>query len=206
MQLQEKPRQAQPEAPKEALHTPEQYLALEEIAETKSEYHDGLIIPMTGGTTNHNQIALNISMALGFALKKQDYRVYVGDVRLWLPRKRRYVYPDVMVIAGRPEYHNNRRDTVTNPQVIIEVLSESTEDYDWGNKFRYYRSLPTFQEYVVIDQTEMYVGHFHKTADKQWQFNEYDGTNATLTLHSFEFTIDFPDIYDKVEFEAEQEA
>lgn len=185
----------------EKSYSPEAYLAMEEVAEYKSEYHDGQIIPMTGGTTDHNQIAGNLYAALNFALRRQDYRVYLGDVRLWIPGRRRYVYPDVMVIAGQPEYHNNRKDTVTNPQVIVEVLSDSTANYDRGDKFRYYRSIPPFQEYILINQTEMYVEQFYKTATKQWQLNEYDNENTTLMLNSFDFQISFLDIYDKVDFE-----
>ena len=111
-------------------YTPEEYLELEEAAEYKSEYIDGEIIPMAGGTTNHNRLAGNFYAALNFAFKKQDYEVFMGDVRLWIPDKHIYTYPDVMVIAGKPEYYNNRTDTVTNPLVIAEILSKSTQNRD----------------------------------------------------------------------------
>jgi len=136
---------------------PEEYLALEETAESKSEYCDGVIIPRTGASTNHNHISLNMSIALRLALKGLDYNIFMGDVRLWMPKKRFYTYPDVMVILGKPEYYNNRKDTVINPQVIIEVLSKSTKSYDRSDKFQFYQTLPTFQEYILIDQSRIYV-------------------------------------------------
>ncbi len=132
-------------------YTPEEYLELEEKAEYKSEYRDGEIIPMAGGTTNHNKIALNFAAALKYGLKKQNYDVYIGDVRLWIPRYRQYTYPDVMLIKGEPIYQNANTTTVMNPLLIAEVLSKSTSNYDQGDKFLYYRSIPEFQEYILIN-------------------------------------------------------
>ncbi len=122
-------------------YTVEEYLELEEAAEYKSEYIDGQIIPVAGGTTNHNQLALNLSTELNFAFKRQNYRVYMGNVRLWIPTKRIYTYPDVMVVVGEPEYFNNRTDTITNPVAIAEVLSESTKSHDRVTKFEDYRTI-----------------------------------------------------------------
>ncbi len=185
-------------------YTPEEYLALEEKAEYKSEYHDGVIITMTGGTTNHNQIAGNLYIALSLALKGQNYRTFIGDVRLWIPRIRSYVYPDVMVIAGKPEYHDNRKDTIVNPQVIIEVLSKSTKGYDLGDKFSYYRTIPTFQEYILIDQTKIAIEQYSKQANKRWSYCEYDEEDAGLLFNSFGVEVPLVDIYEQVDFEAEE--
>ncbi|GET39502.1 Uma2 family endonuclease [Microseira wollei] len=185
-------------------YTPEEYLALEEAAEYKSEYHDGVIIPMTGGTTNHNRIALSMSIALRLALKGQEYDVFMSDVRLWIPRIRSYVYPDVMVIAGKPEYHDNRKDTITNPQVIVEVLSKSTKGYDRGDKFSYYRTIPTFQEYIAIAQTKIAIEQFSKQSNKRWSYCEYDEEDAGLLFNSFGLEVPLVDIYEKVDFEAEE--
>ena len=185
-------------------YTPEEYLALEEQAEYKSEYHDGVIIPMTGGTTNHNRIALNISMALRIALKGQEYDVFISDVRLWIPRIRSYVYPDVMVIAGKPEYHNNRKDTITNPQAIVEVLSKSTRNYDRGDKFSYYRTIPGFQEYILIDQKKIAIEQYSKQANKRWSFSEYNEEDTELFFSSLQVEVPLVDIYEKVDFEAEK--
>jgi Uma2 family endonuclease len=185
--------------------TPEEYLALEEAAEYKSEYHDGAIIPMTGGTTNHNRISLNMSIALRLALKGLDYDVFMGDVRLWLPQKRTYTYPDVMVIPGKPEYFNNRKDTVMNPQVIVEVLSKSTKAYDRTDKFKFYQTIPTFQEYILIDQSQVYVEQYCKLANKRWSYRQYDEEDAALVFNFFQVEVALADVYEKVDFEAEDE-
>ena len=103
---------------------------------------------MAGGTVNHNQIAVNITTELNYAFKKQDYRVYMGDVRLWIPEKNSFTYPDIMVIEGDPIYYENRKDTILNPSLIIEVLSPSTENYDKEGKFFGYRTISGFSEYL----------------------------------------------------------
>ncbi len=113
------------QATEKRYHTPEEYLALEEAAEYRSEYIDGEIIPMAGRTVNHNRITLNLSAALNFAFKQQDCEVFMSDMRLWMPQKRIYTYPDVMLVAGQPQYYNNRTDIITNPQVIVEVLCDT---------------------------------------------------------------------------------
>ncbi len=133
-------------------YTPEEYLELEEKAEYKSEYRDGEIIPMTGGTTNHNKIALNLAASLKISLRRKNYDVYIGDIRLWIPKYRQYTYPDVMVIQGQSVYTGTSTTTVMNPMLIAEVLSKSTKNYDQGDKFLYYRSIAEFKEYILIDQ------------------------------------------------------
>ncbi|WP_449418626.1 Uma2 family endonuclease [Phormidium nigroviride] len=182
-------------------YSPEEYLALEEVADYKSEYIDGEIYPMTGGSTNHNQIAGNFYAELNFAFKKLDYRVYMGDVRLWMPKKRIYTYPDVMVVVGEPEYFNNRTDTIMNPKVIVEVLSKSTQGYDKSDKFDYYRSIPTFEEYILVEQTKIYIEQFYKTGKKRWSFGEYDAEDEAIALNSVPFEISLADVYNKVKFE-----
>jgi len=182
-------------------YTPEEYLEREEAADYKSEYIDGEIIPMAGGTIDHNQIALNLSTELNFAFKKQNYRVYIGDVRLWIPQKRTYTYPDVMILADEPEFFNNRKDIILNPQVIVEVLSKSTKSYDRESKFESYRTIPTFQEYLLIDQNRIHIDQFSKTGKKQWALREYDEEDEAIALASIPFEISLKDLYNKVKFE-----
>ena len=181
--------------------TEEQYLALEETAEDKSEYLDGEIIPMTGGSTNHNQIAGNLYIALSLALKKQNYRIFIGDVRLWVAKVRLYTYPDVMVILGEPQYHNNRTDMITNPQVIVEVLSKSTKNYDRGDKFKLYKTIPSFRQYILIDKTQINVEQYSKTENKRWLYSEYDEEDTALVFNSFEVEVPLSDVYEQVNFE-----
>ncbi|HAX77469.1 MAG TPA: hypothetical protein DCY88_16940 [Cyanobacteria bacterium UBA11372] len=195
------------QATEKRYYTPEEYLALEETAEYKSEYHDGKIVPMTGGTTNHNRIARNMLIALTLQLRGQDYEVFIGDVRLWIPKIKRFTYPDVMVIAGQPEYYNNRKDTITNAQVIIEVLSKSTKGYNRGDKFRAYQTIPSFQEYILLDQNQMFIEQYVKQENKRWSYRMYDEEDAALTFSSFQVEVPLADIYEKVDFaEAEAEA
>ena len=182
-------------------YSTEEYLALEEAADYKSEYIDGEIFPMAGGSTNHNQIAGNFYATLNFAFRTEDYEVFMSDVRLWIPQRRIYTYPDVMVVAGEPEYYDNRTDTITNPRVIIEVLSPSTKGYDRSKKFEAYRTIPTFEEYLLIDQTRIYIEHFSKTDNERWLFGDYDQSDDAITLASVSFQISLTDIYNKVKFE-----
>lgn len=183
-------------------YSPEEYLEIETAAEYKSEYRDGQIIPMAGGTPNHNRIAGNFYASLNFALKGQRYDVFIGDMRLWIPQVRLFTYPDVMVVSGQLQFAEGRRDTIINPLIIAEVLSESTANYDRGEKFRLYRTIPTLQEYLLISQAEMHVEQFAKTADHKWILSEYDGQDSILTLNHIEFQVSLTDIYDQVEFDA----
>ncbi|WP_377480145.1 MAG: Uma2 family endonuclease [Microcoleus anatoxicus] len=187
-------------------YSSEEYLMLEEVAEFRSEYQDGRIIPMAGGTPNHNQIAVNFGGTLNFATKGQPYRVFINDLRLWIPSKRLYTYPDVMLVAGKLEFAEGRKDTISNVVMIAEVLSASTADYDRGGKFKLFRSIPSFREYVLIDQYEMHVEQFVKTDDNKWVLSEYDGADAVLRLSCVEFEMRLGDIYDRVDFESESES
>lgn len=182
-------------------YTREEYLALEETAEYKNEYYDGEIIPMTGKTTNHNRISLNFCRKFPLTLMGEEYEAFMGDVRLWIPQYRLYVYPDVMAIRGEPVYEGKGTTTITNPILIIEVKSNSTDNYDRRDKFRYYRSIANFQEYLLVDQYSFHIEQFFKQADGQWLFSEYEGESAVLTLKSIPLNIPFQDIYQRVSFD-----
>ena len=185
--------------------TPEEYLQLEEAAEFKSEYRDGEIVPMTGGTTNHNEIALNFCLSLKLALRRPNYRVYMSDVRLWMPQYRLYTYPDVMVISGEPAYEGSGTTTVTNPVLVVEVLSNSTKDYDRGDKFQYYRSIPSLREYITIDQYKCYIEQFAKNSENKWVLTEYTTADEVMTLSAIEFQIQLSELYQGVDFEMKGE-
>jgi Uma2 family endonuclease len=182
-------------------YSPEEYLELELASEIRHEYIDGEIVPITGGMPNHNQILLNLAGTLNLTLRQQPYRVFVTDQRLWIPQRRIYTYPDVMVVHGALAYQEGRRDTITNPVLIVEVLSKSTRDYDQGDKFAAYRTIPTFEEYVLVDQYRYQVEHYAKTGEKKWVFQEYDEVTNSVELASLPFAIALHEIYDKVEFE-----
>ncbi|MBE9158554.1 Uma2 family endonuclease [Nodosilinea sp. LEGE 06152] len=182
-------------------YSPEEYLDLEVASEIRYEYIAGDIVPMTGGTPNHNRIIRNLCTALTIGLQGRDLEVFVADQRLWIPQAQIYTYPDVMAIAGELTYQTGRRDTLTNPTLIIEVLSASTRNYDRGDKFAAYRTIATFQEYALVDQYSAHVEHYVKTGSKQWMLQEYDGLDTVLNLVSLGLEISLRDIYNKVQFE-----
>ncbi|MGI0480766.1 Uma2 family endonuclease [Geminocystis sp. CENA526] len=181
-------------------YTPEEYLELEEKSDTRNEYIDGEIIAMTGGATNHNQIAGNFYRAFPLTINDKDYYIYINDVKLWIEDYRFYTYPDLMIIEGKPLYQSDNNTIVINPKVIIEVLSDSTQKYDKTEKFRAYRSLPSLQEYILISQSGYYVEQFIKQTEQQWLFNAIEGENNQLSLASIDFSISFNNLYQRIIF------
>jgi len=180
--------------------TPEEYLALEEAAEFKSEYYQGEIFNMAGASFNHNQIILNVSSHLHQKQKNHKCRVAMNDLRLWVEANDLFTYPDILVICDKPQFYTDRNDTITNPKIIIEVLSESTKNYDRGEKFVFYRSIPTFREYILIDQYSVHIEQFCIGVDGNWVLKEYDDLNAVLKFSQIDFQIPFTDIYSQVKF------
>lgn len=199
--LQEQPKNTVSDSEEKRDYTPEEYLALEETAEEKHEYYDGEITPMTGGTTNHNTLALTIASFFFTQLSAEDYQVYINDVRLWIECDRIYTYPDVMVVKGKPIYQGENKTCITNPFLIVEVLSKSTQNYDQGDKFDAYRSLPNLQEYILIDQYKYYVKQFAKNPEGKWVLTDYLGKDAILKLESLELSITLQNLYQRVDFE-----
>ncbi len=181
-------------------YTPEEYLAQEEAAEFHSEYRDGEIVPMTGGSINHNQIAGNVYAFLKFALRGKNLKPYIGDLRLWIPSYRQYTYPDVFVIQGQPAFQDQRTDVILNPCLIIEILSKSTKDHDRTGKFRYYRSISEFREYVLIDQYGIAIEQYTKTEKDTWLFRAYESDAEKIILASVNVEMTAAEIYEGVEF------
>ena len=183
-------------------YTAEEYLTLEVDSEIRSEFRNGKIVEMTGGTPAHNQISGATYALLWFALRKQPYSVFVTDQRLWIPAVNLYTYPDLMVVANPVTLKPGRKDTVMDALLVIEVLSSSTEDYDHNQKFANYRTIEAFQEYVLIDQYRPRVEHYVKQAENQWLFTEYSGLDAHLVISSVNVEIALADIYESISFEA----
>ena len=184
-------------------YTPEEYLEFEINSPERHEYINGEIIPMTGGLPNHNLIIGNLYAALNFLLKREPYFVFVTDQRVWIPKQRIHTYPDIMVVEGALQLQTGRKDTITNPLLIVEVLSKSTQTYDQGNKFKFYRTIPSFQEYILIDQYSIHVEQYYKTESNQWIFSEKDGEESIVKFNKIPFEIVLADIYNKVDFDAE---
>ncbi|MFO5441678.1 MAG: Uma2 family endonuclease [Dolichospermum sp.] len=185
-------------------YSPQEYLELEVNSEIRHEYINGLIIPMTGGTPNHNQLALNFSGTLNYLLKRQPYQVFVTDQRLWIPSRKIHTYPDIMVVKTPLEYQEGRTDTLVNPVMIAELLSKSTKGYDRDEKFAAYRTIPTLQEYILIDQYTMHIEQYFKTDNNQWIFSEFTDGNINLNLASISCQMILSDIYDKVDFNIQE--
>ncbi|AFZ50776.1 Uma2 family endonuclease [Dactylococcopsis salina] len=185
----------------EKKYTRQEYFDFEVNSQEKHEYIDGEVRKMASETPNHNLIIGNAFFALKFALKTKNYDIFVSDQRLWIPEKNIYTYPDIMIIQGELQFQEGRKDTLMNPCLIGEVLSNSTQGYDKDEKFQAYRSIPSFQEYVLIDQYSPQIEHYRKTDRHQWLFTEYQGLDSILTLAIDGMTIPLADIYDKVRFD-----
>lgn len=183
-------------------YSPEEYLELEVRSADRHEYRDGEIVLMTGATPNHNRIARNLCTAMTIGLQDRALEVFVADQRLWIAQVRLHTYPDIMVIEGALALQPGRKDTVMNPTLIIEVLSKSTQAYDRSDKFAAYRTIPGFQEYVLVDQYSQHIEHYVKTSPKKWDFQEYDETDTAVPLRSIDLEVAIAYIYDKVEFES----
>ncbi len=179
-------------------YTHEEYLALEEKAEYKSEYRQGEIVAMAGASLNHNRIAGDVHTILNNALEGKPCESFIGDVRLWIEKKNLYTYPDVMVVCAKPELVEGRTDTIINPKIIIEVLSKSTAGYDKGDKFQAYWAVDTFEEYVLIDQYRVHVEYFRQVSDKEWLLRVLTKADDVLKLESIEVEIALNKIYRNV--------
>jgi Uma2 family endonuclease len=182
-------------------YTPAEYLALEDQAEFRSEYYNGEIIPMAGGYFTHNEIITNICN-IKTTLRSQGYRLYSSDVRVWIAKHQKFTYPDVMVVQDQPIPYENRTDTLINPRLIIEVLSKSTEDYDLGDKFKFYRSIPDLHEYLLINQYELEIQHYTKSDGGFWIYRAYESIDDAIALTSINTEITVATIYEGVSFES----
>ncbi|MDB9510542.1 Uma2 family endonuclease [Kamptonema animale CS-326] len=180
-------------------YTAEEYLEAEINSQDRHEFINGEIVLMTGGTPNHNEITSNFIVALKVALKGKPYRTFITDQRLWVPQFNNYSYPDVMVVANPIELQSGRTDTITNPVLIAEVLSKGTKAYDRDEKFAGYRSIPSFQEYLLIDQYRVQVEQYSKTEANKWIFSEYSSIDDRLTLTSIPVEISLADLYENIE-------
>ena len=177
----------------------EEYLEFEMASEERHEYVNGAIRLMTGGTPDHNELAINLATLLKSALRGKPYRIFGADQRLWVPDRNLYTYPDLMVVEKPLQLQTGRTDTVTKPCFIAEVLSKSTQDYDHGEKFSAYRTIGSFREYLLIDQYRIHVEHYVKTTTNQWLLSEYDNPDITLSLSAFAAQFKIIALYENIE-------
>jgi len=184
-------------------YTPEEYLALERQAEHKSEYLNGFLFAMAGASEEHNLIVLNVAGELRARARGLGCRTYANDMRVKISETGLYTYPDVVVVCGERRFDDTQRDTLLNPALIVEVLSASTEAYDRGDKFDHFRRLETLQEYVMIAQDKVRVEHYVRHED-HWRFTVIGDLSGTLRLPSINCEVPLREIYDQVEFPAQE--
>jgi Uma2 family endonuclease len=180
-------------------YTPEEYLALERQADFKSEYLDGTIFAMAGGTRVHSLIAVNMAGELRTQLKSRHCETYTSDMRVLISQTGLYTYPDVTVVCGEPLFLDEKQDTLLNPTLIVEVLSPKTEAYDRGKKFEHYRRLPSLREYILVAQHEVLVERFLRDGD-DWHSTSLQNIDDTLQLASINCNVPLREMYAKVAF------
>jgi Uma2 family endonuclease len=186
--------------------TPEQYLEIEREAEIKSEYINGEMFAMSGGSIPHSYIPMNLAEALGPQLRTQGCRTASSDLKVGISPAGPFFYPDLTVICGSPQVTDSHEDAVLNPVVIFEVLSKSSESYDRGLKFAWYRRILSLLDYVLVSQSEPRVEVFSRLPDGDWKLSEFVGLEATSIIPGVSARIPLADIYRDVNFEAETTA
>jgi Uma2 family endonuclease len=180
--------------------SPEEYLAFERNASNKNEYFDGEVFAMSGASPEHVLIVTNVVAEFRQQLKPRPCTVYSTDLRIKVSPTGLYTYPDVVVLCGEAKFDDAQKDTLLNPTLIIEVLSDSTKDYDRGGKFEHYRTLESLLEYILIAQDKPHVEQFVKQADKRWLLSETNNVSDTIYLPSIDCSLALVEIYDKVKF------
>ena len=183
------------------IFTIEEYLELEAHSLSKHEYHNGKIIEMAGGTTTHNELSGKLITQLNIAIDANDavFKVYSSDMKIWVEKFNRFLYPDAVTIALKPELYNNRRDIITNPLLVVEVTSPSSQGYDNNSKFGYYRSIPSFSEYLLVSQEQHHVSRFFREAPDLWRTSDYYNLEDMIPLQSMGLEIPMMGIYKGVD-------
>jgi Uma2 family endonuclease len=176
----------------------EEYLRLEREADVKHEYVNGQIVAMGGGSPRHSLVTANVLTELNVRLRDTPYAVHTADLRVWVREDRLITYPDVTVLCGPPEYFDERRDTVVNPMVIVEVLSPTTRAFDRGEKAYLYRQVPSVREYLLVDPDSTNVEHYRR-AGGEWILKSYTDVSEVIPLESIGIELPAAAIYRRVE-------
>ncbi len=179
-----------------------EYLAMEENSIEKHEFYNGKIIKMPGAKPVHNLIAANIITQLNYEIEKKqvNYFVLTSDTKIHIARLKSFVYPDAVVVCEQIEMYPGSETVIINPLLVVEVLSPSTEEYDRKGKFFDYKQIPSFREYVLVEQNTAFVTASYKIADRTWQDTEADGFDASIHLQSIDCTISLSKIYKGIKF------
>lgn len=181
--------------------SPEEYLALDRAASYKNEYIDGQMVPMEGASLTHNRILGNVVGVLWHQLKCRPCEVLASHMRLYIPARGNYVYPDGTVVCGGPHLADFRQDILLNPTLIVEVLSDSTEAYDRGAKFKGYRAIGSLQEYLLIAQDKPLLERYVRQPNGDWTLTEFSQPDAVVNLVSVGCQLPLAEVYDRVTFD-----
>ncbi len=183
-------------------YTASEYLAFERTSETKHEFYKGEIFDMSGASLGHNHIQINLVGEVRTFLKGKSCNVFGSDLRIHIPSNSLYTYPDAIIICGKPEMLDEAFDTVLNPTVIVEILSPSTQRYDRGEKFMLYRSIPSLQEFIVVDSENIAVEHYKRNEDNTWLLQEWKEITDILTIATIGFALPLNELYSGVNLPA----
>ena len=177
------------------------YLEFERFAQEKHEFLDGSVYAMAGESLNHSTICFNLSTIIGLQLRGKNCRGFSPNMKVATNDAGLFSYPDLAIVCGKPGLYDEKGDVLTNPIVIVEVLSPSTENYDRGEKFlRYTNYIETLKDYVLISQDRPHVEHYSKKENAGWGKSEIEGLDAILKLDSIESEIALVELYELVEF------
>ncbi len=179
--------------------TKEEYYKLADESLEKLEYHNGALVAMAGGTSEHSLVATRIGRLLDERLDGKNCYVYNSDMAVFVEKFNLFLYPDASVVCGPRQFEDEGRRRLLNPSLIIEVLSESTETYDRSDKFAYYRSLPSFKEYILLSSTKIWVESYFREDKDLWRIFSAGRKDAMLPIRSLDLEIKVADIYAKTE-------
>jgi Uma2 family endonuclease len=186
------------------LLTPEQYLHRDREADFKSEFYRGEMFAMAGASAKHNLIVLNCGAVLREQLKQRPCLVYSSDLRVQVQATGLFTYPDLSIVCDDPQFEYDQGDVLVNPNVIVEVLSESTEAYDRGKKFEHYRQIPSLNHYVLISQDRHSIEVFTRTGEGEWTLRAEQSPDASVELAAIECSLPLAEVYDKVNWESKE--
>ncbi|MBK7992880.1 MAG: Uma2 family endonuclease [Blastocatellia bacterium] len=182
-------------------YTLEEYFEIERNSQIKYEYWDGQIFAMSGASPEHNKISVNLTIDIGSQLRSRSCELFHSDQRVKVPTWPPYRYPDLVALCGKPEYQEiGGVKALLNPSLIIEILSPSTEAFDRGDKFSYYKSIPTFCEYILVAQHRPHITQIIKQSDNKWLLSEVNELTESIYLTSIDCSLKLSDIYLGVEF------
>jgi Uma2 family endonuclease len=183
------------------IYTLDDYIELEKTSDDKLEYYDGNVWSMSGASLPHNQVQINLIVSLQSKLRGKNCSIFPSDMRVKVPAYPPYRYPDLSALCGTTEIEKFKGlDVLTNPQLIVEILSDSTEAFDRGDKFTYYKSIASFSEYLLIAQHRPHVTQYVRQTDDSWSYREVNSLDETIYIASLDCELNLRELYQNVVF------